>query len=72
MGGSTAAAATPGSFASSMAGLGMYATVHGTPRGSSTSTGGGGHKPSASLAEIRRRAAVAEEEEGLEEVGETY
>ncbi|KAI7465036.1 hypothetical protein KC357_g5390 [Hortaea werneckii] len=75
MGGSTAAAATPGSFASSTAaGLGMYATVHGTPRGSSTSTGGGGHKPSASLAEIRRRAAVAEEEQGgLEEVvGETY
>ncbi|KAI6796535.1 hypothetical protein KC360_g293 [Hortaea werneckii] len=73
MGGSTAAA-TAGSFSASTGGLGMYATVHGTPRGSSTSTGGGGggHKPSASLAEIRRRAAVAEEEEGLEEVGETY
>lgn len=64
MGGS---AATPGSFASSTAGLGMYATVHGAPRGSATA--GGGHKASASLAEIRRRA-VAEEQE--EEVGETY
>lgn len=64
MGGSTAAA-TPGSFSSSTAGLGMYATVHGTPRGA---VAGGGHKPSASLADIRRRA-VAEE---LEEVGETY
>lgn len=65
MGGS-AAAATPGSF-SSAGGLGMYATVHGTPRGAAA-TGGGGHKPSASLADIRRRA-VAEEQE---EVGETY
>ncbi|KAI7332538.1 hypothetical protein KC315_g4612 [Hortaea werneckii] len=65
MGGS-AAAATPGSF-SSAGGLGMYATVHGTPRGGAAATGGG-HKPSASLADIRRRA-VAEEQE---EVGETY
>ncbi|GAB1740405.1 hypothetical protein NU219Hw_g5510t1 [Hortaea werneckii] len=66
MGGSAAAAATPGSFSSSTtgAGLGMYATVHGTPRGAAA----GGHKASASLADIRRRA-VAEE---LEEVGETY
>ncbi|KAI7286639.1 hypothetical protein KC345_g1041 [Hortaea werneckii] len=70
MGGSAAAAGTPGSFASSTGGMGMgmYATVHGTPRGSATAGGGGGHKASASLADIRRRA-VAEE---LEEVGETY
>ncbi|KAI7208622.1 hypothetical protein KC333_g9074 [Hortaea werneckii] len=66
MGGS-AAAATPGSLSSAAGGLGMYATVHGTPRGAAA-TGGGGHKASASLADIRRRA-VAEE---LEEVGETY
>ncbi|KAI6881188.1 hypothetical protein KC318_g16647, partial [Hortaea werneckii] len=66
MGGS-AAAATPGTFASA-GGLGMYATVHGTPRGAAATGGGGGHKPSASLADIRRRA-VAEEQE---EVGETY
>ena len=67
MGGSSA---TPGSFASSTGGMGMYATVHGTPRGS-VAGGGGGHKASASLADIRWRRAVAEEEE-VEEVGETY
>ncbi|KAI6894443.1 hypothetical protein KC318_g11902, partial [Hortaea werneckii] len=64
MGGS--ATTTPFS-SSTTGGLGMYATVHGTPRGA-VAGAGGGHKSSASLADIRRRA-VAEE---LEEVGETY
>ncbi|KAI7459888.1 hypothetical protein KC351_g17512 [Hortaea werneckii] len=72
MGGNSSA--TPGSFSSSAAGgmgMGMYATVHGTPRGS-VAGAGGGHKASASLAEIRRRAVAEEQEELEEEVGETY